>query len=333
MRAMVLSEYGKKLELKEVPTPSPERGQVQVKVKAAGLCGSDLKIMDGKFDFIKLPHIPGHEITGEITAIGEGVSPDMLGKRIIAHTHHTCGVCKFCATQEYNMCTKLRGRLGFEMPGGLGEFLVMDAINTVPIPDNIKYTDACVIPCAMITTYHGINRAQVKSGDRVVLLGVGGLGFHAIAFLLNIGANVTAVDVKQEKLAIAKELGAHTMLSYDDFAANSELYDVIMDSVANVDITAFCQKKLAKRGRYLMVGYMPGAAFTFDSFYMHANETSIIGLRNGTLPELREIVDLVSQGKAKPIIDKVMSLEDANEVLDMIRSGSVMGRIVLTHND
>ena len=122
-------------------------------------------------------------------------------------------------------------------------------------------------------------------------------------------------------------------MEYGEFMSSRELFSVIMDNVAKPEVTGPCLKKLAKGGRYVMVAYSPGVESVFDSEYMHLNETQIIGTRNGTMPELREIVALVSQGKIKPVVDRVLPLEEANTALDMIRGGETMGRVVVQHKN
>jgi propanol-preferring alcohol dehydrogenase len=332
MRAMVLNAFEKKLTLQDVPAPVPKQNELLVRVHACGLCGSDLKFAGGKIKTTPLPHILGHEIAGEVMACGEGAPTEMLGRRVIAHTYNSCKACDACNNGAYNMCTGLRGRLGFEIPGGLGEYITIHTANVVPIPDNIEFTEACIIPCALLSSYHGINRANITSSDKVAIVGVGGLGIHGIQFLVHKGCHVTAVDLKSEKLDYAKKLGVSVALEYDSFKNNNETYSVIMDNVANPDVTGSCLKKLGKNGRYVMVGYIPGVEFLFDSEYMHLNETQIIGTRNGTIQELREIVQLVSEGIIKSVIDRVLPLEQANNALDMIRHGDTVGRVVLAHS-
>jgi D-arabinose 1-dehydrogenase-like Zn-dependent alcohol dehydrogenase len=330
---MVLNAFGEKLTLKDVPPPKPGLDEVIVRVKAVGLCGSDLKITGGKIKTTPLPHIPGHEIAGIVTDCGGGVPAELSGKRVIIHTYQSCGVCEACVDGAFNMCASLQGRIGFELPGGLGEFVRTKSKNLVILPENISYTDACIIPCAMLSIFHALNRAQIVPSDKVAILGVGGLGIHGVQFLANIKLPVTAVDIKSEKLAFAKQLGASSVPDYESFVNSRELYSVIFDNVAKPDATRACLKKLGKNGRYVMVAYSPGVESVFDSEYMHLNETRIIGTRNGTIPELKEIVKLVSEGRVKPVVDQVLSVKKANEALDMVRQGLTMGRVVLSHED
>jgi D-arabinose 1-dehydrogenase-like Zn-dependent alcohol dehydrogenase len=328
---MVLETFEKKLILRDVPVPVPKGEELLIRVRACGLCGSDLKITGGKIKTTPLPHIPGHEIAGEVVDCGGDAFRALIGKRVITHTYNSCRSCDACRKGAFNICGELRGRIGFELPGGLGEYVVIPAANAIPIPEEIDFIQASIIPCAMLSIYHGINRANVTRSDRVAMLGIGGLGIHGIQFLAQRGIPVTAVDIKEEKLAYAAKLGADTTLEYEAFINNNENYSVIIDNVVKPGVTGSCLKKLGKNGRYVMVAYSPGVESAFDSEYMHLNETHIIGTRNGTIPELREIVELVGSGSIKPVIDRVLPLDQANEALDLIRDANTMGRVVLTH--
>ncbi|MEY8339145.1 alcohol dehydrogenase catalytic domain-containing protein [Lachnospiraceae bacterium 62-35] len=331
MRAMVLHEFGKPLCMEEVPMPEPGMGQVLLRVHTCGLCGSDIKITEGKINTTPLPFIPGHEIAGEIVKCGAGVSEDMLGKRVVSHLYVSCMTCEACKAGFYNLCENLTGRLGFELSGGLGEYVVIPEQNAVVIPDGVSYQEACIAPCAMLAIYHGINRADIKKQDRVLILGAGGLGIHGIQFLAAENIHVTAVDLTQEKVDLARSFGASEAILFKSFMDMKDKYSAILDNVVKPDITKACAKRLGKNGRYVMVGYSPGVDSIFDSEYMHLNETVFIGTRNGTIQELREILNMEKRGEIKAVIDCVLPLSEAGKALEMIKAGRITGRVVISH--
>jgi propanol-preferring alcohol dehydrogenase len=278
MKAMVLEQFSSELILKDVAEPTPGDGEVLIKVHTCGTCGSDLKISTGKIRTTPLPHILGHEVAGEIAACGKGVDSNRVGERVAVHIYHSCGICPQCAAGEYNLCVNLRGRIGFEFPGGFGEYVVVSARNAIHIPDNISFRDASLVPCAMLAIYRAINRAHVKTDDRVVVLGVGGLGIHGIQFLKISGVQGTAVDINPKKLSFAKEMGAFKTLSYEEFNKEEMLYDVVLDNVGNTEVTKSSLRKLNKSGRYVMVAYSPKVDSLFDSEHMHLNERKSSGV-------------------------------------------------------
>lgn len=332
MKAMSLNTYGDRLVMCELPIPVPGPGELLVQVKASGLCGTDLKVIQGKLNIGPLPHILGHEISGVVVGCGSDGDRKWMGKRIALHLYCACGKCKACRAGEYNMCGDLPGRLGFELPGGLAEYVVCPVLSAVEIPDKVSFEEACVAPCAMLTIYHALNRAKTSSDDKVALLGVGGLGIHGVQFLSGLGAEVTAVDVVNKKLEYAKKLGATAVMTYDEFLANEKQYDVLVDMIGKTDSARKTfNEKLKRHGRYVLISFIPGAENSFDAQHMAMDECQIIGVRNGTIQELRQILELQGEGKIKPIIDCVLPLNQANEALDLIRQGNLMGRVVVTH--
>ncbi len=332
MKAMVLNGYHEELVLQDIEVPEPKAGEILVKVAATGLCGTDLKVIKGLIPVGPLPHILGHEIAGTVVGLGEGADPSLMGKRVALHLYNSCGVCKPCKEGAYNMCATVPPRLGFELPGGLGEYVTCKAHLAVEIPDQVSFTDACVVPCAILTIYHAMQKANIKQGDRVALLGVGGLGIHGVQFLPSMGAEVTAVDVIPEKLEMARQLGAQHAILYDEFASNGEKYDVIVDMIGRVQFAHDnFNDKLDRSGRYILISFVGGNENSFDAQHMAMDECQILGVRNGTINDMREALDLVARGILKPIIDRVVPLDQTNEALDLLRAGKVMGRVVVTH--
>lgn len=332
MKAMLLNAYGERLVMCELPVPVPGPSELLVQVRASGLCGTDLKVIQGKLNIGPLPHILGHEISGVVAGCGSDGDREWVGKRVALHLYCACGKCKACRAGEYNMCEDLQGRMGFELPGGLAEYVVCPVRCAVEIPDQVSFEDACVAPCAMLTIHHALNRAKVTSEDKVALLGVGGLGIHGVQLLSSMGAEVTAVDVVNKKLEYAKKLGATFVITYDEFMANGKQYDVLVDMIGKADSARRTfNEKLKRHGRYILISFLPGAENAFDAQHMAMDECQIIGIRNGTIQELLQTLELQAGGKIKPVIDCVLPLEQANEALDLIRQGKLMGRVVVTH--
>lgn len=329
MNGMVLDEFNAALRRRDLPVPIPGPGEVLVKCRSCGLCGSDLKIVSGKIATTPLPLVPGHEIAGDVAACGLDVPKTWLGKRVVVHIYRSCLACAACRDGWYNQCVDVKGRLGFELNGGLAEYVTVAVANIAEIPENVTYTAASIAPCAMLAIYHAICRAQIAVDERVVMLGVGGLGLHGVQFLFDKGIDTIAVDVDPKKLKQARTLGADEVMTYDEFVGDDRRHAVILDNIGKPEVTGKCLRMLEKGGRYVMVAYAPGASFSFDSEYMHLNETKIIGTRNGGMHELRAILHLMGEGRVKAIIDRTVPLQEANAALDLIRGGNVVGRIVV----
>jgi propanol-preferring alcohol dehydrogenase len=329
MKAMVLDAFSEPLALRTLPVPAAGADEVLVRVRACGICGSDLKITSGKIRTTPTPHVPGHEIAGEIVAVGERVSPSRVRERVALHIYHSCGRCRWCRAGSYNLCIALKGRLGFELPGGFAHYTVAPSRNAVALPDSLTFEEAALIPCGLLAVYHAIGNAAIGEEDRVLMLGVGGLGIHGVQFLKLQGPHVTAVDVREGKLALAQAYGADRCLTYREFAASGEKYDVVFDSVGDAAVTAQALTRLDKAGRYVMVAYTPGTPSGFSSEQMHLDEIRIIGTRNGTLGELSAVAALLASRRIKAVIDRVLPLEKANEALQLVKSGETAGRVVL----
>ncbi|MDR1520867.1 MAG: alcohol dehydrogenase catalytic domain-containing protein [Planctomycetota bacterium] len=332
MKAMMLYRYGERLALDEVPVPSPHPGELLVQVKATGLCGTDLKIIQGKLSIGPPPHVLGHEIAGVVAGRGEGVDAGWLGKRVALHLYCACGKCRACRRGEYNMCDDLPGRLGFELPGGLAEYVTSPSRCAVELPPGMSFEEACVAPCAMLTIHHAIRRARVEPGDMVALIGVGGLGIHGVQLLAGMGNEVTAVDVVDAKLEFARKMGASQALTFDAFQRGGERYDVLIDMIGKADAAKESfDRKLARGGKYVLISFLPGAEMSFDVQRMAMDECQIIGIRNGSIQELRDTLAAQAEGRMKPVIDSALPLAEANAALDLIRAGKLMGRVVVSH--
>ncbi|MDR5694560.1 MAG: alcohol dehydrogenase catalytic domain-containing protein [Armatimonadota bacterium] len=341
MRAMVVERYGEPLRLAEVPVPEPGPGEVLVKVIACGVCRSDLKIVEGHMPFsptLPLPHVPGHEICGEVAACGAGTTLP-LGQRVVVHNYWSCGRCRFCLMGEETLCDHLRGWVGFTSPGGFQEYLVVPEAHALPLPPAIDPEGAGVLSCAVGTSYHAlVSQARVQPGETVVILGVGGVGLHAVQVARVTGAKVIAVDVEEARLAAARDLGAMEALRAGGEAekAVQEITsgigaDIVVDCVGTAQTFAPAIAMVRKGGRIVVVGYTTDSRGypSLPTDLVALRQLSILGSRYVPRVELERVIDLAGRGLIRPVVSEVLDLSRANDALDLVRRDRVVGRVVL----
>lgn len=209
MKAAVVNQFNQQLEIKEVPVPTVEYGEVLVKIKACGVCHTDLHAAHGDWPVKpKLPLIPGHEGVGIVEEIGEGVTSIKVGDRVgIPWLYSACGECEYCLTGRETLCPD-QLNAGYSVDGGYAEYCKAPANYIVKIPENLDFAEVSPIFCAGVTTYKALKVADAKAGDWVAIYGIGGLGHVALQYAKAMGYNVVAVDIMEDKLELAKRLGA-----------------------------------------------------------------------------------------------------------------------------
>lgn len=338
MKAMVLESYNADLKLSGLPEPEPGPGDIVVKVRACGMCQTDIKLVSGQLGpSIKLPHVPGHEIAGEVVALGKDVRGLALGDKGVAFHIIPCGTCELCLTGRENLCTSIR-RIGFELPGGFAEYLAMPAANFCAFESDIAFDHMAILPDAVATPYHALNRlARLGMGNTVLIIGLGGLGIHAVQLALGMGALVIGADVNEKAIELAKSfgLGRTTNPFKEDSAAkvrdltNGKGVDLIVDGVGRKESVDWSLSCLKKGGHYYSLGYDPVNPVCFNMLNVHNNEWTIHGVKATTRQELREVVSIVERGLVRPYVSKTIPLEEANEGLAAIKKGQSLGRTVL----
>ena len=341
MKAMVLEKFNKPLKMKNVDIPKIGTNDILLKVKACGICGTDLKIVTGKIPSIKLPHIPGHEISGEIVEIGEGVKFFKKGDRTVSYIYDYCGKCKECLSGHTNLCKINKKRIGFELPGGLAEYVRIPSKNAIKIPRQIGYEEASVLTDSVVTSLHAMEeKAKINWKDVVLIIGIGGLGINQVQIAKLWGASVFACDIREDPLKIAKDFGADLVinssgLEIDEIVdrikkMNSEKgVNVVLDNVGSEKTINLSLNCLERGGRLVSIGYVPGEKAKLDLFKMHMNEWQVIGTRYSTIECLFEAVELVRLGKLKPYIGKILPFEEINYAYDLLSNHKVTGRIVI----
>ncbi|WP_368183744.1 alcohol dehydrogenase catalytic domain-containing protein [Anaerotruncus rubiinfantis] len=335
-RAAVLNAFGEPLRIEERQLRTPGPGEVLVKVMASGLCASDLHIQDGMIPSVKLPHVPGHEMAGIVEMTGDGVRELVPGDRVVAATDVTCGVCRFCKNGMPHLCPRL-SRIGFERDGSHAEYLIIPAQNAIPFDKTISFEKACVIPDAVTCMYHAIKtKGRLAPGDRILFLGVGGLGFQGIQLAKYLGGRVYATSRKDAKLDIARQFGADATINTarEDLQTRvqaltgGEMCDIVVDAIGIESSIQEALDCLRPNGRALILGYSDQhfkAEYRTTLMY----EKEIIGVRASTPDELRACLALTAQKKIDPFVYKAVPFAGINEALDELRSGQAMGRIVL----
>jgi len=336
MRAARFYGPHKPLVIEDVPKPRPGYGEVLVRVEAAGVCHTELHFLDGVLDLGVYPITLGHEIAGVVEEIGDGVVDVKPGDRVVVYYYVGCGKCRYCLVGEENLCENPKAEYGFISDGGFAEYVKVPARNVVKIPDNIPFEYAAPIGCSVTTAVHATKKASPKVGEYAVVYGVGGVGFALIQYNKLVGAKVIAIGRRDEKLRVAKELGADYVVNAarEDVVksvlniTNGRGADIVYELVGSKETFSNSVKMLAKKGRIVVIGYT-GELANVNPLDLVVKEATIIGSVGNTLQELVEAVNLVAEGKIRIIVDEVAPLERINEVLEKLRRGAVIGRAVI----
>lgn len=336
MRAAVLKGFSEPLVIEERPIPQPGPGEILVKVHAVGICGTDLKIWHGKKADTPLPLVMGHEIAGEVAALGEGVSCVKKGMRGVVHFYCSCHQCELCRSNRETLCTHMDGRLGFTRDGGLREYLTVNAENFIEVSDDIALDQICVVADAISTVYRGLRKTNIQKGDRVLVVGLGGLGTHAAQVAKAMGGLVYGVDVDQRKLDFAAEYGCtDTFISSKDPKETADMlikaaggFDIVIETVTRTSTIAVDLSVLNPSGRILVLGY-GGGDIAFDPYSLVKREIAIYGSRASSRQDVRDVLKMISSGAVRPAISKYYTLEDVNLALKALETGELLGRQVI----
>jgi len=338
MQAVQITAYGRPLQCGPAPEPQLGPGEVLVRVRASGLCSTDVHLLSGRVDLGQLPRIPGHEIAGEVAALGPETRGWQLGSRVIVALDVTCGLCRHCLTGQTQRCPN-KQRIGFERDGGHADYVSVPAANLVALPNNVSYEAGAVLPDAVACMYHClISQGQVGINQRVVILGVGGLGIHGVQIARLAGAAVLATSRRAHRLAAAQEHGAATVnTAEEDLSAavarftDGEGADVVADCIGTQASIREGISLLRPGGKLLVIAYLD-QEFVVPSMALFAPEREIIGCRGSNRQELADVVDLVAAGKLTAIVTASYPLGRIGDAVEVLERGDVVGRIVMTRD-
>jgi len=341
MLAAVMKALREPLRVEEVPTPRPGPGQVQVEVRASGLCSSDLHYMAGTSPVARVPIILGHEVAGVVREVGSGVGGVSVGQRVVVHYLVSCGTCEMCRSGNENFCDACE-MIGKTIDGGFAETIVVPEANAIPVPEGVPIEYASLAADAVATPYHAIKLAGVRAADTALIVGLGGLGIHAVQLPKLFGAaSVIAVDVSAAKLALAGRLGADHAIdaSREDWPARvGEItggrgVDVAIELVGRKDTLQAAVRALAPRGRMVIVGICPEPIEVDPYNDILLKEAVITGNCDHLASDLRELLPLIEQGRIdlSHSVSRRIRLSEINEGFRALRAKeNVPVRIVVT---
>jgi propanol-preferring alcohol dehydrogenase len=334
MKAAVVHEFGEPLAIEEVEVPRPGAGEVLVKIRASGVCHTDLHAAEGDWPVKpKPPFIPGHEGVGHVVAVGAGVRHVKEGDRVgIPWLHTACGNCEHCLAGWETLCEQQQNT-GYSVNGGFAEYALADADYVGHLPSGVGFVEIAPVLCAGVTVYKGLKVTDTRPGNWVVISGIGGLGHMAVQYAKAMGLNVAAVDVDDAKLDLARHLGATVTVNArtNDPVAylKKEIGGAHGVLVTAVSPKAFEQAVgMVRRGGTVSLNGLPPGQFPLDIFGMVLNGITVRGSIVGTRLDLQESLDFAAQGKVRATVS-TDRLENVNDVFARMRKGGIEGRVVL----
>lgn len=333
MRAIQF-ERGGAIKVVDVPRPEPGQEEVLVRVRAAGVCHTDLHLLESARKDEYGPLIPGHEIAGEIVATGTGVFHVRVGESVAVHYEQPCLRCRYCLKKRFNLCANSKS-LGFSVNGGYAEYVRVHKDSVLATKSDMDPGLAATLACSGATAYHSVATiGKAGEGDVVVVLGAGGVGLSAIQVAKARDARVLAVDVRQEAREAAQNVGADASCSPESTEKETARLsdgrgaDVVVDFVGSTDTFRGGVDLLGPGGRYIMVAVMQGSA-TLPVGKVFERELVVTSSYSTTIADFARALELAEAGLLKSVVTRREPLQKAEEVLKELEEGRIVGRAVL----
>lgn len=334
MKAAVVREFSKPLAIEELPIPDPGPDQILVRYQATGVCHTDLHAAQGDWPVKPSPpFIPGHEGTGFVAKVGANVRRIKEGDRVgVPWLHTACGCCNPCRTGWETLCGQQQNS-GYSVNGTFAEYGLADPAFVGRLPDNLAFGPAAPVLCAGVTVYKGLKETEVRPGEWVAISGVGGLGHMAVQYAKAMGMHVAAVDIFEDKLALARQMGADLIVD----ARQKDAVDGVQQATGGVHgalVTAVSPKAmeqafgfLRSKGTMALVGLPPGY-ISLPVFDTVLKRITVRGSIVGTRQDLEEALEFAGEGKVAAHFswDK---LDNINAIFERMEKGAIDGRIVL----
>lgn len=336
MRAAVVPELGAALAVSEMPLPTPGPGEALVRLETSGVCHTDLHAARGDWPVKpQPPFVPGHEGYGTVVAVGPGVTELTVGDKVgNAWLWSACGQCEYCRTGWETLCESQRNG-GYSVDGSFGSYMLVNATYAPRIPDGVDPLEVAPILCAGVTVYKGLKVTDTRPGQWVAISGVGGLGHVAVQYARAMGLRVVAVDIDDDKLALARRLGAEVTVNGRRLHAVDEVQQAT-GGVHGVLVTAVAPEPFsqaigfARRGGTIVLVGLPPGNFPLPIFDVVLRGLTIRGSIVGTRQDMAEALDFYARGLIHPTVEAAR-LEDINEVFARMERGQIDGRVVIDY--
>ncbi len=334
MKAAVVRAFRTPLVIEDMAVPSPKDGQIVVKYEATGVCHTDLHAASGDWPVKPTPpFVPGHEGVGFVSAVGAGVKRVKEGDRVgVAWLHSACGYCPYCRTGWETLCAS-QSNTGYSVNGTFAQFGLADPDFVARLPDSLDFGPAAPVLCAGVTVYKGLKETEVRPGEWVAVSGVGGLGHMAVQYAKAMGMHVVAADIFDDKLALAKKLGADITINGKDKDAIEQVQKAT-GGVHGALVTAVSPIAMEQafgfmrsKGTMALVGLPPGK-ISLPVFETVLKRITVRGSIVGTRQDLEESLQFAAEGKVVPHFSWD-ELENVNDIFRRMEEGKIDGRIVM----
>ena len=336
MKAAVVHAFGKDLTIDDVPVPTPGPGQALVKLITSGVCHTDLHAVEGDWPVKpNPPFIPGHEGVGKVVALGEGVTNLTVGQLVgNAWLFSACGHCQYCNVGWETLCEQQQNA-GYSVDGSFGQYMLVDAKFAAIIPEGADLVEVAPVLCAGVTVYKGLKMTEARPGQWVVISGIGGLGHIAVQYAKAMGLRVAAVDIADDKLALAKRHGAELLIN----GAHEDPIEVVQRVtggahgvlVTAVHPSAFGQAiHMSRRGGTIVFNGLPAGDFPASIFEIVLKGLTVRGSIVGTRQDLVEALEFYARGQIHPTV-ATRNLTEINAVFDEMKHGKIDGRVVIKY--
>ncbi len=331
MRAAVLRGPKTKLEIEERTASVLRPGEVSIRVRACGICHGDLMVQNGDFPFVQFPIVPGHEVTGVVETVGPGVDYPKPGTRVgVPWLYMACGHCKQCLRGDEMLCSA-RQFVGMTHDGGFQDLMIARADYVLPLPDSLDFAEAAPLMCAGLTVYSGLAHAGFKAGDKVAVVGLGGLGELAVLFARAMGGRVAVVSTTRNKEPDARQRGAEKFIHIGTESVGEALRawdggaDIILQTAPSAESANAALPGLAPDGTCVLLAPAP---VVVDPLALIFYRRRLMGSPSGSRKELQATLDLADAHGIRAHVKRV-PMENANEALAELQATRPAGRIVL----